>query len=215
MGRFINADAYTSTGQGLVGNNMFAYCNNNPVNHYDSNGKLPQAVEDAIVHRKVLKAICGQDDNLRRTQTCIYYNGVNFLGGWGFCDLYNISTGEVWELKKNSSSYSCTTAAATAQLSNYVSGSLKHHPDLELFTPYKTQILDGKTTLMMNGYVYDVTYWNEGNGILRYDYTKSKTDTRRTAEVIVAATITTAVVAYFAPHLLPGMVTMVMPVLAG
>ena len=30
MGRFINADAYTSTGQGILGNNMFAYCLNNP-----------------------------------------------------------------------------------------------------------------------------------------------------------------------------------------
>lgn len=27
MGRFINADEFTSTGQGLTGNNMFAYCN--------------------------------------------------------------------------------------------------------------------------------------------------------------------------------------------
>ena len=31
LGRFINADALASTGQGLIGNNMFAYCNNNPV----------------------------------------------------------------------------------------------------------------------------------------------------------------------------------------
>ena len=30
-GRFINADAYASTGQGIIGNNMFAYCGNNPV----------------------------------------------------------------------------------------------------------------------------------------------------------------------------------------
>ena len=36
--RFINADAYMSTGQGITGNNMFAYCNNNPVNYYDPSG---------------------------------------------------------------------------------------------------------------------------------------------------------------------------------
>ena len=30
-GRFINADGYVSTGQGLLGNNMFAYCLNNPI----------------------------------------------------------------------------------------------------------------------------------------------------------------------------------------
>ena len=38
MGRFINADNYPSTGQGLLGNNMFAYCNNNPVNGCDPCG---------------------------------------------------------------------------------------------------------------------------------------------------------------------------------
>ena len=32
LGRFINADALVSTGQGVLGNNMFAYCLNNPVN---------------------------------------------------------------------------------------------------------------------------------------------------------------------------------------
>lgn len=39
MGRFINADGYASTGQGLLGNNMFAYCNNNPVMHSDPSGE--------------------------------------------------------------------------------------------------------------------------------------------------------------------------------
>ena len=38
VGRFINADAFTSTGQGLLGNNMFAYCNNNPINNIDTLG---------------------------------------------------------------------------------------------------------------------------------------------------------------------------------
>ena len=39
-GRFLNADGYASTGQGILGNNMFAYCGNNPVNHTDSSGML-------------------------------------------------------------------------------------------------------------------------------------------------------------------------------
>ena len=38
VGRFINADAFASTGQGILGNNMFAYCLNNPVNMIDPNG---------------------------------------------------------------------------------------------------------------------------------------------------------------------------------
>ena len=37
-GRFINADAFAATGQGFVGNNMFAYCGNNPVCRKDVAG---------------------------------------------------------------------------------------------------------------------------------------------------------------------------------
>ena len=40
MGRFINADGYTATGQGLLGNNMFIYCSNNPVMLYDPTGEF-------------------------------------------------------------------------------------------------------------------------------------------------------------------------------
>lgn len=38
--RFINADTYAATGQGFVGNNMFAYCNNNPVMFIDRTGTI-------------------------------------------------------------------------------------------------------------------------------------------------------------------------------
>ena len=38
MHRFINADSYTSTGQGFLGTNMFAYCNNCPVRYADPSG---------------------------------------------------------------------------------------------------------------------------------------------------------------------------------
>ena len=48
MGRFISADAYVSTGQGLLGYNMYAYCGNNPVNRIDSEGEFWWAVVLAI-----------------------------------------------------------------------------------------------------------------------------------------------------------------------
>ena len=47
--RFINADEYSSTGQGLLGYNMFAYCNNNPVMAADPNGEWLNFVVGAVV----------------------------------------------------------------------------------------------------------------------------------------------------------------------
>ena len=38
IGRFINADGYVSTGQGVLGNNMFTYCGNNPIIKFDFTG---------------------------------------------------------------------------------------------------------------------------------------------------------------------------------
>ena len=41
VGRFISSDGYVSTGTGVLGYNMFAYCNNNPVLLQDSSGSRP------------------------------------------------------------------------------------------------------------------------------------------------------------------------------
>ncbi len=40
MGRYINVDGYIITGQGLIGNNMLAYCLNNPVICEDETGAM-------------------------------------------------------------------------------------------------------------------------------------------------------------------------------
>ena len=41
LGRFINADTLMSTGQGVLGMNMYTYCLNNPVNMTDYSGNKP------------------------------------------------------------------------------------------------------------------------------------------------------------------------------
>ena len=43
IGRFLNADALVSTGQGVLGNNMFAYCRNNPIILEDATGTADRA----------------------------------------------------------------------------------------------------------------------------------------------------------------------------
>ncbi len=45
--RFINADGYVSTGTGIAGHNMYAYCNNDPVNLVDGNGNMPEWLKTA------------------------------------------------------------------------------------------------------------------------------------------------------------------------
>ena len=56
MGRFLNADAYISTGQGELGNNMFAYCRNNPVHRVDVSG-----TEDAVCYDEDGKPLSSED----------------------------------------------------------------------------------------------------------------------------------------------------------
>ena len=57
--RFINADGYVSTGQGILGNNMFAYCGNNPVNYVDHRGEFPWLIAIFLVATTVAGAIIG------------------------------------------------------------------------------------------------------------------------------------------------------------
>ena len=46
VSRFINADKYASTGTGLLSYNMFAYCQNNPVNYSDPQGTMQLVAND-------------------------------------------------------------------------------------------------------------------------------------------------------------------------
>ena len=48
ISRFINADSYGSTGQGFLGTNMFAYCNNNPVLGIDPDGHIVMINPDLV-----------------------------------------------------------------------------------------------------------------------------------------------------------------------
>ena len=47
--RFINADSYASTGQGLLGYNAFVYCGNNPIPRADTSGDFWNFVIGAVV----------------------------------------------------------------------------------------------------------------------------------------------------------------------
>ena len=46
--RFVSADVFMTTGQGVLGGNMWAYCANNPVCRYDTSGRLWEEILDLI-----------------------------------------------------------------------------------------------------------------------------------------------------------------------
>ena len=48
IGRFVNADSYACTGQGLIGHNTFAYCGNSPISRIDTLGDSWVAVLGAV-----------------------------------------------------------------------------------------------------------------------------------------------------------------------
>ncbi|MBQ3196215.1 MAG: hypothetical protein IJB65_07090, partial [Clostridia bacterium] len=80
VGRFLNADALVSTGQGILGNNMFAYCGNNPINRFDPRGMcyMPDDIKKCLtganccednhstsdyLQAKLLLVLLGSDDS--------------------------------------------------------------------------------------------------------------------------------------------------------
>ena len=154
----------------MLGYNMFAYCLNNPTNGADYTGEYT----DGQIHDFVIQKIVDREDRelkYLRTDTIIVYTTAWKTMWYGFCDLYDPNTGEVWELKKNTTSYKCSTVYATTQLNNYINnGVLINDPKLvkKFPTSFIKPGLFEKIDSTGNRYV--ITYWDEGGGILRYQY---------------------------------------------
>ena len=105
VGRFINADGYASTGQGLIGHNMFAYCLNNPVYYSDSTGhrphvfsnfkkilrRVPQALNNAARKIGINTAALGAPSlNMYKDSKGIYHAKSNcWQKNFGYCSFYD------------------------------------------------------------------------------------------------------------------------------
>jgi len=84
--RFINADAYASTGQGILGCNMFAYCGNNPVRSLDTSGNYDR---DAIVDY-ANQWVYGSNTSYYHYRTdcanfvsqCLFAGGISYTEDW-------------------------------------------------------------------------------------------------------------------------------------
>ena len=78
IGRFINADTYTTTDtDGLLSTNMFAYCENNPVNRSDPTGTISHLVVGAAVG-----AVAGLAGQLVSDLTTSLFSGELKFSNW-------------------------------------------------------------------------------------------------------------------------------------
>ena len=78
MCRFINADAYVQTAQGMLDKNMFAYCLNNPVNMFDDFGNWPKWMKKAAnwVNKTIIKPISNFFNPNTNTISGKFKNGI-------------------------------------------------------------------------------------------------------------------------------------------
>ena len=112
-GRFINADALVSTGQGILGNNMFAYCLNNPTNRTDITGTVSlwyYLIIDSdmgFIHRAVQSHI----------RSNYHVSTEVRLSNYGRADI--LDSGCVWEIKHAGVSPDIRIAVAYAQALSY------------------------------------------------------------------------------------------------
>ena len=84
IGRWLNADGFTSTGQGFTGNNMFAYCGNNPVMGCDPTGHAPEwwqwVISGAMVVAGVVLVATGGGGAVGSALICAGANSI--IGGY-------------------------------------------------------------------------------------------------------------------------------------
>ena len=126
--RFINADGLVSTGTGVLGYNMFAYCENNPVNCSDSSG-------------------------IYATYAGVTYDGIRFshvpifrLGYYGQIKEYHIDGEIIPETKNTSKSihvYHSDSTPSKDVINNYNNVVVfdnrysSNNPSMQIFNSYK------------------------------------------------------------------------------
>jgi hypothetical protein len=150
--------------------NLYVYCMGNPARYVDPTGELSLSV----VHNWVVNDVQEKYDGMIKNKM------VDYSFGFGFADLVNSFTGEVWEVKKSTISMT----SAQKQLAKYTSNKLRLYPNLELYTGgTQGTIISPNSFIKIVGFdTYYVNYWDCGNGIVKYDYNRV-TDWQKVGEV--------------------------------
>ena len=159
IGRFINADTFVSTGQGILGHNMFAYCKNNPVLYSDSTGNRAQIWPvlfgdhyPGYIHRQVQLHIIASGIVL----------GELYFAGVGRADIYDLETKEMWEIKHAGSIPIERMELAGKQVGKYIEASdyIYHKGHAGAFT--------GGFVINCDRISYLITYDTPTEGVILY-----------------------------------------------
>ena len=156
VGRFISADVYLSTGQGVLGHNSYAYCLNNPVNLTDEFGlrAIPwYALPDwGYIHRQV-------QEHLRMMYGFCLEVTVTLPGGAiGRIDLLSPNY-EAWEVKPINAK-----ADGIWQLKKYCTGTLSNGAK-----PTPGPMLENGSFVTADG-MFTVEYWFREGGLIEYSF---------------------------------------------
>ena len=163
LGRFLNADAYASTGQGPLGTNMFAYCLNNPACYIDDSGcialPIPSLGDLYRIHKRVQYEVVEKEGYAME----VYVSGPK---GKGFLDLYDAENNQYYEVK---SSLQQGTKHTRDQMEKYDAAKVTSW----LFVGYAidSSPTRGKRSDIsgMFEYLYwDVRYTSNGDGLITY-----------------------------------------------
>lgn len=168
IGRFISPDKFATTGQSVLGANMFAYCLNDPTNRVDLEGfagiwwTLIDDHEMGFIHKMVEREI-------ERLSLGTVATEITLSGG-GRADLVDRFTGEVWEIKHASTD----PAGRAAQAYNQVKGYLGQEGVGLRGIGIKTTDFgeegrfNGAFMLMHGTSLYVVTYCTPSQGVVLY-----------------------------------------------
>jgi RHS repeat-associated protein len=147
--------------------NLYVYGLNNPIYYVDPSGDL---VWPGEIHNAVSDHIWWmQGFGNGRWLTPNKYVGYGFLKGFGFADLYDKKTGEVWEIKPFSyESKIKKRTAAEAQLQKYIDNIDGAKAGKSFGSESFYYFSFGKIVPLPQ--VYLVTFRSDNNGMIYYEY---------------------------------------------
>ena len=158
---------------------MFAYCGNNPILRVDAAGTY---YTPGQIHDFVVKDICKNDPHKEHENTYMKYRtpikkfGKTYT--YGFCDIYDTVTNEIWEVKRLRGGTGCSNPEAIRQITTYVmNGVFEHRDDVQCYVggTYSTIPMSWFTVRDNDGEgTYVIAYWDASHygvdGVVHYDY---------------------------------------------